>query len=71
MSEKVEAINQGISFMDWNANGYSSEGGAFYKDGKQISVPICRECQVQAPCSRWGGKYPYEKEVLNKFEERK
>ena len=64
MSEKVEAINQDISFMDWNANGYSSEGGVFYKDGKQISVPICRECQVQAPCSRWGGKYPYEREAL-------
>ena len=27
---------------------------------KLISVPICRECQVQAPCSKWEGKYPYE-----------
>ena len=48
--------------MNWNANEYTSDHGVFYKDGKQISVPICRECQVQAPCSKWGGKYPYEKE---------
>jgi ferredoxin len=46
----------------WNANGYTTEDGKFYKDGKIISVPICRECQVQAPCSKWGGIYPYEEE---------
>jgi ferredoxin len=63
--EMAEASNQGIPFMDWNANGYSDEGGVFYKDGKQISVPICRECQVQAPCSDWGGKYLYEEENSN------
>jgi len=63
--EKLEAINQGIPFMDWNANGYSDEKGIFYKDGKQISVPVCRECQVQAPCSKWGGEYPYEEEERN------
>ena len=55
--------------MNWNAkivnqNGetiteYTAEDGIFHKDGKQISVPICRECQVQAPCSEWGGEYPY------------
>jgi len=22
-------------------------------------IPQCRECQVQAPCSKWGGEYPY------------
>ena len=25
----------------------------------KIPIPQCRECQVQAPCSKWGGKYPY------------
>ena len=52
--------------MKWNANGYSVEdGGVFYKDGKEIPVPVCRECQVQAPCSKWGGIYPYEEEERN------
>ena len=52
-------------FLNWNANGHISDDGVFYKDGKQISVPICRECQVQAPCSKWGGKYPYERESVD------
>ena len=51
-------------FIDWNANGYTSTGGIFRKDGKEISVPVCRECQVQAPCSGWGGKYPYTREDI-------
>ena len=46
-------------FMEWNANGYSAKDGIFCKDGKPITVPICRECQVQSPCSKWDGKYPY------------
>ena len=62
--KQLKAVKQGIPFMDWNANGYSEEAGIFRKDGKEIPVPICRECQVQAPCSKWGGKYPYEKESL-------
>ena len=36
--------------------------GIFRKNGKTVPVPICRECQVQAPCSSWDGKYPYGKE---------
>jgi ferredoxin len=59
---KKLAIDKGFPMMDWNANGYSDKQGVYYKDGKEIPVPICRECQVQAPCSKWGGKYPYEKE---------
>jgi ferredoxin len=59
---KKLAIDKGFPMMDWNANGYSDRDGIFHKDGKEITVPICRECQVQAPCSDWGGKYPYEKE---------
>ena len=47
---------------NWNANGYTTDNGILYKNGKEISVPVCRECQVQAPCSKWGGKYPYENE---------
>ena len=59
-SSKELAIDKGFPMMDWNANGYSNRDGIFYKDGKEITVPICRECQVQAPCSDWGGEYPYE-----------
>ena len=51
--------------LNFDANGYTQHDGIFRKDGKKISVPVCRECQVQAPCSKWGGKYPYEKEERN------
>ena len=57
--DKEMGDGEGNHFMNWNANGYSEVDGAFYKNGKTISVPICRECQVQAPCSKWGGEYPY------------
>ena len=53
---------KGNNFMNWDVNGYSVDDGIFRKNGKEISVPICRECQVQAPCSKWGGIYPYDKE---------
>ena len=52
-------------FVDWNANGYNWDEGIARKDGKEIPIPICRECQVQAPCSKWGGKYPYGEEERN------
>ena len=54
--------DDGKPFLNWNANGYTEDHGIFRKDGKEIPVPICRECQVQAPCSKWGGKYPYGEE---------
>ena len=41
------------------------DGGIIRKNGKDIPIPICRECQVQAPCSKWGGKYPYGEEERN------
>jgi ferredoxin len=63
--DKKMGDGEGIPFMNWNVNGYTANDGIFRKDGKEISVPICRECQVQAPCSKWGGKYPYEKESSN------
>jgi len=64
--ENVEmGDGKGNDFIKWDANGYTANDGIFHKDGKEISVPICRECQVQAPCSKWGGKYPYEKESSN------
>ena len=50
----------GIPFIKWNANGHTSDNGVFRKNGKLISLPVCRECQVQAPCSKGGGEYPYE-----------
>jgi ferredoxin len=53
---------EGEPFMTWEINGYTAKDGIFKKDGKEITVPICRECQVQAPCSKWDGKYPYEDE---------
>ena len=55
----------GDHFMVWDVNGYTANDGIFRKNGKKISVPICRECQVQAPCSKWGGKYPYEREPVD------
>jgi len=55
----------------WNVNGYTVVDGKFYKDDEEISVPICRECQVQAPCSKWGGIYPYgEWEEVQSVEKR-
>ena len=59
----------GADKMDWNANGYTvinkatTDGASneqIYKDGKPVSIPICRECQVQYRCSKWKGHYPYK-----------
>jgi len=63
--QKLKEVHEQTRIMinDWNANGHTSNKGIFYKDGKEIAVPVCRECQVQAPCSKWGGEYPYEKEI--------
>ena len=62
--EEIDKI-KGTYIFNWNANGYTTKGGIFYKDGKEVPVPICRECQVQAPCSKWGGEYPYGEEERN------
>ena len=64
--ENTKMGKEGLPFLDWNANGHKSElEGIIYKDGKEIPVPVCRECQVQAPCSKWGGIYPYGEEERN------
>tara|TARA_Y100000310_G_scaffold289991_1_gene316834 strand:+ start:461 stop:1279 length:819 start_codon:yes stop_codon:yes gene_type:complete len=50
----------GVGRLLFNANGYTvDEQQAVLKDGKQIEVPMCRECQVQPRCSNWEGHYPY------------
>ena len=67
--EKVDSITSyeedyeaggGKFFMNWNHNNYTENHGIFRKDGKGISIPHCRECQVQPRCSKWNGKFPYE-----------
>jgi len=68
ITDTESSEKMGHLFNVWNANGYTAADGIFRKDGKEISVPICRECQVQAPCSKWGGKYPYEEEEINLLE---
>ena len=44
------------------AIGYTNHQGITRKDGKIVSIPHCKECQVQPTCSKWGGKFPYETE---------
>lgn len=47
--------------MNFDRNGYRWDGNTTYKDGVPITVPVCRECTSQPRCSKWGGKYPYDK----------
>ena len=65
MKTKQEAIDQDIPMMNWNAKGYEEKRGVIYKDGSEVAIPICRECQTQAPCSDWGAEYPYDSEYDN------
>lgn len=58
----------GLNGMPWNKNGYTSDGQSVKKDGKVVDVPMCRECTSQPRCSKWNGKYPYDK-VGNKMDE--
>lgn len=48
--------------LPWNKNGYSFDGQVVRKDGQTVDVPICRECTSQPRCSKWNGKFPYNKE---------
>lgn len=52
----------GIEWRDfpWDRNGYSYDGQVVRKDGKEIDVPVCRECTSQPRCSKWNGNYPYD-----------
>ena len=47
--------------LAWDANGFTFDGQVVRKDGNPIDVPVCRECTSQPRCSKWGGKFPYEK----------
>ena len=48
-------------YLLFDANGYTTdEYGTVRKDGKQIPISFCRECQVQPRCSKWEGLYPYK-----------
>jgi ferredoxin len=51
----------GLNGMPWNQNGYTSDGQSVYKDGVAVDIPICRECTSQPRCSKWNGKYPYDR----------
>ena len=60
--EKVDSIQDvpKDGYLDFDANGYTmDEYATIRKDGKQIPVPMCRECQVQPRCSKWEGHFPY------------
>jgi ferredoxin len=50
----------GTSNLPFDANGYAYDGFVTTKDGKKITVPVCRECTSQPRCSKWGGKFPYQ-----------
>lgn len=57
----------GLSGMPWDKNGYTSDGQSIRKDGVVVDVPVCRECTSQPRCSKWNGKYPYDK-IRNKVD---
>lgn len=47
--------------LSFDANGYTLDMlVGVMKDGNPVPVPFCRECQVQARCSKWKGDFPYE-----------
>ena len=66
MTGLMETVNfyaeHGIEWTDlpWDRNGYSYDGQVVRKDGKEIDVPVCRECTSQPRCSKWNGNYPYD-----------
>ena len=47
--------------MPWDKNGYTFDGQVIRKDGEAVNVPFCRECTSQPRCSKWNGKFPYER----------
>jgi len=49
------------SSFPFNKNGYSFDGQVVKKQGKAVNVPFCRECTSQPRCSKWNGKYPYDR----------
>lgn len=51
----------GLNGIQWDKNGYSFDGQVVKKDGVPVNVPSCRECTSQPRCSKWNGKYPYDR----------
>lgn len=51
----------GVKQLPWNRNGYSFDGQVVRKDGVPVNIAFCRECTSQPRCSKWNGKYPYDK----------
>jgi len=47
--------------IPFDRNGYKYDGQIVTKNGVEVDVPVCRECTSQPRCSKWGGKYPYER----------
>lgn len=46
----------------WGRNGYEFDGQVIRdKNGDSVNVPFCRECTSQPRCSKWGGKFPYDR----------
>lgn len=59
---KVMPFSQGgLNGMQFDRNGYKFDGNIVTKDGRPVNVPFCRECTSQPRCSKWNGKYPYDK----------
>lgn len=58
----VEMLGQhSLGTFPWDRNGYVFDGNVTRKDGLKVNIPVCRECTSQPKCSKWSGKYPYDK----------
>ena len=54
------SLNKDLTFK-WDRNGYTFDGNVVEKDGDPVNIPFCRECTSQPRCSKWNGKYPYDR----------
>lgn len=48
-------------FLPLNRNGFHYDGQVTRFNGEPVNVPFCRECTSQPRCSKWNGKFPYQK----------
>ncbi len=51
----------GVTEFPFDNNGYTFDGQVIRKDGDAVNVPLCRECTSQPRCSKWKGRFPYER----------
>lgn len=52
----------GMTKLPFDNHGYTYDGQVVRnKDGDAVNVPLCRECTSQPRCSKWKGRYPYER----------